>query len=237
MKLIRRDRALKKCRQGRKSNCPGLARSGVFVVLKPLEPDADADLMNSFADLHVILIRKKISVIVDARGVVRARGSDRPAGGGCRSSAHDDSAGACSGDKGHGAGRDRADGGPTEGFTPIRLKDARENPTVKCIENLGRKDVRFLQAEHLHAKRRVRREQRIGERNQAVPVVDRISTGKSVAIPNVVVGSKCSEIFLKMFVRIVVRVRNPARDQEFESWSWMAPSVPPFEIRRGQKVM
>src|SRR5258707_937728 len=63
LKLVRRDGPLKERRQARKSNRSGLARSSVLVVLKPLKPYAGAELMNSFADLHIVLIRKKISVI------------------------------------------------------------------------------------------------------------------------------------------------------------------------------
>ncbi len=49
--------------------------------------------------------------------------------------------------------------------TDARAKEARENPNGNGVENLGRKDMRFRQAEHLHAQRRVGREQRIGQRD------------------------------------------------------------------------
>src|ERR1019366_2013445 len=86
-----------------------LARSAVFVVLKPLEPDSGADLMYSLADLQIVLVGKQIPMIRDARGIVRASGSDRPVGGCCGAASHDNPTSPCPCDKGK-AGRECGQG-------------------------------------------------------------------------------------------------------------------------------
>src|SRR5882724_2192144 len=70
------DRALQKGRQAGECGLSKLARSRIFIVLQPLEPDPGADLMSALADLEVVGIGEEIAAIPDARGIIRTRGSD-----------------------------------------------------------------------------------------------------------------------------------------------------------------
>ena len=67
---------------GWRTGLPKLPRSGVFVILQPLEPDSRADLMNALGDLDIVRIGEQISAIPDIGGVVRAGRRDRRRAGG-----------------------------------------------------------------------------------------------------------------------------------------------------------
>ena len=71
-----------------------------------------------------------------------------------------------------------------------RLNAARENPARNGIQHVGREDVRLLQARHLHAAARVRREQGVGQGDQAVAVVDGVGRRERIAIADGVVGRR-----------------------------------------------
>ena len=55
-----------------------------------------------------------------------------------------------------------------------RLKPAREKPARNVLSTSGEKDMRLLYAGYLHAQSVVGSKQRIGQRDQAVAVVNRI---------------------------------------------------------------
>ena len=84
--------ALQERRQAGEAGLPELPRSGVFVVLQALEPDAGADLVYALADLQIVLKGEQIAAIPDVGGIVGAgRGDGRCAGGG-DAAADDDAA-------------------------------------------------------------------------------------------------------------------------------------------------
>src|SRR5208282_142264 len=58
--------------QAQKGGLPKLARSAVFVVLKPLKPCPDADLMNALAEQQIVGIGEEVSAIPHSRSIAGA---------------------------------------------------------------------------------------------------------------------------------------------------------------------
>src|SRR5262249_18726078 len=75
------------------------ARSGVFVVLHPLKPCSEAELMNSAVDLQVVRVSKEISTIRNARRIVRSSRCDSGCARSRRSAADHNSTGTGTTDK------------------------------------------------------------------------------------------------------------------------------------------
>ena len=121
------------------------------------------------------MIGEKIAAVPDAGGVVGAgRGDAGKAGGGDAAIDHDAArAGAFDEIE---AGRELRQQGR------IEIEAGARKAGASSVEDLGREDMRFLQAGDLHAQRAVGREQRIGQRDQAVAVVDGVRRRKRVAV-------------------------------------------------------
>ncbi len=171
--LKRRDRSLQKCRQTGETGLPQLPRRAVFVVLHALEPHARADLMDALADLHSVGPGEQVSAIPRPRSIVRTRRSDRRRARGGGSAADHDSARSAS-------CHERRAGRKCSEQSRLEIKRCARESRRERIQNGRRKNVRFLHARHLAAQRFRRREQRIGQRDQAVAVVDGVGHRKRV---------------------------------------------------------
>ena len=93
---------------------------------------------------------------------------------------------------------ERLGGNAAEG-SGIEIEAGARRTRAERVEDVRREDVRLLQAGHLAAQRAVRSEQRIGQRDEAVAVVDGVGAGKRVAVAEVVVGAQRAEIFADAF--------------------------------------
>src|SRR5208282_1765747 len=58
--------------QAQEGGLPKTARSAVFIVLEPLKPRPETDLMNTLADQHIVGIGEEISAIRNSRSIAGA---------------------------------------------------------------------------------------------------------------------------------------------------------------------
>src|SRR5579884_1284901 len=68
--------ALKEGGQGVEGRLPEPPRGNIFIILHPLDPPAEADLMNAFDDLHGVGIGVEIAAVPDARVDIASRRGD-----------------------------------------------------------------------------------------------------------------------------------------------------------------